>query len=268
MNQQHTGATDIRFDDGAAYESFMGAWSRIAGETFLQWLRPEPGQRWADIGCGNGAFTGLLVERCAPRSVHGIDPSAAQLAFARGRLAAHPTRFEQGDAMALPWPAASFDAAVMALVIFFVPDPAHGVAEMVRVVRPGGGVSSYAWDIPGGGFPFQILQEEMAACGSPPLWPPSADASRLQVLRQLWQGAGLVDVETREITVERGFDDFATFWRIAQTGPRLMPRFAAMAPDELAALQDRVRTRLAPDASGRIVCGARANAIKGRVAGP
>ena len=46
--------------------------------------------------------------------------------------------------MALPIPADTFDAAIMALVIFFVPDPARGVAEMTRMVRPGGMVAAYA----------------------------------------------------------------------------------------------------------------------------
>ena len=72
----------IRFDDGAAYERYMGEWSRLAGETFLGWLAPRPGLRWLDVGCGNGAFTELLAGRCAPLSVHGIDPSEAQLAYA------------------------------------------------------------------------------------------------------------------------------------------------------------------------------------------
>jgi hypothetical protein len=40
----------IRFDDGAAYERFMGKWSRLAGETFLDWLAPQPGLRWLDVG--------------------------------------------------------------------------------------------------------------------------------------------------------------------------------------------------------------------------
>ena len=56
----------IRFDDGAAHERMMGVWSRLASEDFLNWLTPAPGQRWIDIGCGNGAFTELLAQRCAP----------------------------------------------------------------------------------------------------------------------------------------------------------------------------------------------------------
>jgi SAM-dependent methyltransferase len=257
----------IRFDDGAAYEDFMGTWSRLAGDDFLDWLAPPAGWRWADVGCGNGAFTELLFERCAPTSVEGIDPSEPQLAFARTRLAERPAQFVAGDAGALPWADASFDAAVMALVIFFVPDPAKGVAEMARVVRPGGRVSSYAWDIPGGGFPYTALQEEMAAFGTPPLWPPSADASRMDVLRSLWDGAGLTDIRTREIAVQRTFADFETFWRIARTGPRLAPRFASMAEDDLRLLKDRLRERFPADADGRITYGARANAIEGRVRG-
>jgi hypothetical protein len=56
------------------------------------------------------------------------------------------------------------------------------------------------------------------------------------------------------------------FWKIAQTGPRLMPRIAAMTPKDRQQLQDRLRARLVPDANGWITCSARANAIKGEVA--
>src|SRR5258706_1080494 len=94
----------IRFDDGAVYERYMGKWSQLAGATFLDWLAPKPGLRWLDVGCGNGAFTEMLVARYAPVSVDGIDPSAEQLAFARTRPALHFTQFRQGDAMGLPFP--------------------------------------------------------------------------------------------------------------------------------------------------------------------
>lgn len=147
------GTQPIRFDDGDAYERLMGIWSGIVGQAFLDWLSPAPGQRWADIGCGNGAFTKLILNRCAPASVDGIDMSDDQLAYARTRAGVRGAVFRRGDAMALPYADASFDIAVMALVIHFVPDPAKGVAEMARVVRPGGWVTAYVWDDELGGSP-------------------------------------------------------------------------------------------------------------------
>lgn len=255
----------IRYDDGAAYERYMGSWSRLAGETFLNWLAPLPGLRWIDIGCGNGAFTELLIERCAPAEVQGIDPSEAQLAFARARPASRIAEFRQGDAMALPFSEDSFDAAVMALVIFFVPDPAKGVAEMVRVVRPGGTVATYVWDMFGGGFPLEPIQAEMRAMGLKPVLPPRTDASRMEALRDLWAGAGLDAVETREITVQRTFADFDDFWTISLLGASIRPMVAAMASDDVERLRTRVQARLPADAAGRITYSSRANAIKGRV---
>jgi ubiquinone/menaquinone biosynthesis C-methylase UbiE len=134
--------SEIRFDDGASYERYMGVWSRLVGETFLSWLAPSPGLRWIDIGCGNGAFTEQIVERCAPAEVQGVDPSEAQLVFARSRPGARLAEFRQGDAIALPFADGRFDAAAMTLVIFFVPEPAKGVAEMARVVHAGGLVAA------------------------------------------------------------------------------------------------------------------------------
>ena len=187
----------IRFDDGAAYERGMGVWSRLAGNVFLDWLAPAPDLQWVDVGCGSGAFTEAVLQRCTPAEIQGVDPSEQQLAFARARTP--NAAFQQGDAMALPFEADRFDAAVMALVIFFVADPTKGVGEMVRVVRPGGLVGAYAWDFTGGGFPFHPIQEALRAIGIPPLRPPSAGAERMDVLRELWRDAGLESIETREI---------------------------------------------------------------------
>jgi SAM-dependent methyltransferase len=256
---------EIRFNDGAAYERYMGVWSQLAGETFLDWLAPPPGLRWLDVGCGNGAFTEMLVARCAPASVEGIDPSEAQLAFARTRPASRVARFRQGDAMAQPFPDDTFDAAVMPLVIFFVPDPAKGVAEMARVVCPGGIVAAYAWDLSGGGFPYEALQVEMRALGVAPGVPPSPDASRMDAMQGLWIGAGLDAIEVREITVHRTFADFDDYWTTVFGGASVGSRLAAMASGDLARLKAQMRARLPADAAGRITYGARANAIKGRV---
>jgi SAM-dependent methyltransferase len=255
----------IRFEDGAGYERMMGTWSRIAGEVFLDWLAPPDGLRWVDVGCGNGAFTELLVDRCAPVEVQGIDPSEGQLAFARTRPAARLAQFTQGDAMALPFEAQRFDAAVMALVIFFVPEPAQGVAEMVRVMRPGGIVGAYAWDILGGGFPLAALGREMRAMGVPPSLPPSVEAAGLDNLRGLWSGAGLESVETRTITVERTFENFEEVWTTSLLGATIGAKIKAMPPADVAQLKERLRLQLPADASGRVTYSARANAVKGRV---
>ena len=257
----------IVFEDGAGYERMMGKWSQLVGEVFLDWLAAPAGWRWVDVGCGNGAFTELLVDRCAPSEVRGIDPAQGQLAFARTRPAARVAQFHQGDAAALPFADGHFDAAVMALVIFFVPDPAQGVAEMARVVRPGGLVAAYGWDMLGGGFPLDALRTEMRALGVMPTLPPSVDASRMDVMRQLWTGAGLQAVEAREITVQRTFENFDDYWAtsmFSSNGPKVM----AMPAGDREVLKQRLRARLPIDAAGRITHGARANAIKGRVPQP
>ena len=244
----------------------MGKWSQLAGERFLDWLAPASGLRWLDVGCGNGAFTEMIVERCAPSSVDGIDPSEGQLAYARSRSASRIARFRQGNAMALPFPDNAFDAAVMPLVIFFVPEPARGVAEMARVVGPGGTVTAYAWDMAGGGFPYDALHLEMRGLGVAVPVPPSPAASRLDVMRELWAGAGLNEIDTREIAVERTFADFDDYWTTILGGPSVGPKLKAMASDDLALLQTRMRQRLPADATGRITCAARANAVRGFVA--
>lgn len=258
--------TAIRFDDGAGYERYMGKWSQLVGEAFLDWLAPQPGGHWLDVGCGNGAFTELLIRRCAPASVQGVDPAEGQIAYARSRPASQLAIFGLGDAMALPFADDTFDVAVMPLVLFFVPDPPRGVAEMARVVRPGGLVTAYSWDMIGGGFPYQALQAEMREMNAVVKVAPNADASRMKVLRDLWLGAGLASIETREITVQRTFGSFDDYWETVLKGPSVRPGLSAMKPEKLAQLKYRMRVRMPEDAQGRITCSARANAIRGRVA--
>jgi SAM-dependent methyltransferase len=255
----------IQFNDGAAYERMMGRWSRLAGDVFLDWLAVESGLRWVDVGCGNGAFTEAVIERCAPSEVEGVDPSQAQLEFARTRAGASLARFQQGDAMSLPQEDDAFDVAAMALVLFFVPDPAKGLAEMRRVVTPGGMVSAYAWDILGGGFPLNAFQQELRAMGLTPPLPPSVDASRLKAMEDLWVSGGLADVEAREITVERTFTDFDDLWDTSLLGASVGPMIAAMAHRDADALRQRLQAQFPAQSDGRITYSARANAVKGRV---
>lgn len=257
----------IRFDDGAAYEKFMGVWSRKVGEQFLDWLAPEKGLSWIDIGCGNGAFTELLTERTAPRSILGVDPSDAQLKFARERHRAGVARFEQGGAESLPAADRSLDAATSGLVLFFVPDPAKGAAEMRRVTKPGGSVSAYVWDLLDGGFPLHVFHEHLIAMDLPSPLPPSAEISRMPALTALWKDAGFDEVETKVITVTREFPDFETVWQTSLSGPRLSAVNATLTDEKRSELKERVRAGLPANADGSITATARAHAVRGRAPG-
>src|SRR5262245_61434797 len=254
---------EIRFEDGASYELMMGRWSRIVGERFLDWIDVPKGSRWVDVGCGNGAFTELQVERCQPADVQAFDPASGQLADARTRLpAGAPVTWALGDAMKLPIPDGSRDAAVMALVLFFVPEPAVGVAEMCRAVRPGGVVAAYHWDILGGGFPLADIGAEMRELGIPPRLPPSVGASTLDTSTALWQGAGLHQVRSCAITVQRRFDSFDDYWNSGASSNSLRPMFEAMSAERRALLKANVRRRLQAG-DGPLTLSARANAITG-----
>lgn len=256
------------FTDGAAYERMMGRWSRVTGEGFLDWLALPRGLHCLDVGCGNGAFTEVLIARCAPAAIAAVDPSEEQIAYARTRPGTKAAQFHVGDAQKLPFEAGSFDAALMALVLVFLSDPAKAPAEMARVVRPGGWVATYMWDVPAGGVPVHPLYTAMKSLGITPGAPPSPDASRREVMEELWKNAGLQSVETRVIRIPVAFSDFDDFWD--STTQPIGPQgklIAAMPPARREQLRNRVRELLPTAADGRIAYEAFANAVKGRVPG-
>ncbi len=97
----------VTFDAADDYERFMGRWSRAIGDKFLAWLEPPTGAQWLDVGCGTGAFSELILRHCAPKSLVGIDPSAAQIEYARKFLP--DLTFQVADSMDLPFGDAEFD---------------------------------------------------------------------------------------------------------------------------------------------------------------
>ncbi len=74
------------FEDGEAYEHYVGRWSRRVGDMFLDWLFLPPGLHWVDVGCGTGALTETLLELTDPSKVTGVEPSEGFLSTARARI--------------------------------------------------------------------------------------------------------------------------------------------------------------------------------------
>ncbi|HEV8354811.1 MAG TPA: class I SAM-dependent methyltransferase [bacterium] len=128
---------------GAAYEPYVGRWSRLIAREFVRWLAVPPAARWLDVGCGTGALTETILRAADPAEVKGVDPSAGFLKVAREHVRDPRVRFEVGDARRLALPSSRYDVVVSALVLNFIPDLPAGMTEMVRVVRPGGIVAGY-----------------------------------------------------------------------------------------------------------------------------
>lgn len=255
------------FTDGEAYERQMGRWSRLIGQSFLDWLTLPSGLRCLDVGCGNGAFTEVLIARCRPASVVGVDPSEGQLAFARQRPGAASAEFRIADAQTLPFADGEFDAALMALVISFVPDPAKAAAEMARVVRPGGWAATYMWDIANGGLPLVPLYRAAKSLGMETPGAANPAAAKREAMQDLWQRAGLASVDTKVFRTKIGYSNFDDFWKSNTTGGPAGRWVAAMVPDAREQLRDRTREQLSTAADGSIAYEAFANAVRGRVAG-
>ena len=127
--------------------------------------------------------------------------------------------FRVGDAQSLPFGDREFDVAAMALVITFIPDPAKALAEMKRVVKPGGTIGTYVWDFTNGGSPQQPLREAIEAAGVTVTHMQGHENSRREALDRIFKAASLDDVATRMIEIDVSYSDFDAYWT-SQTGAR------------------------------------------------
>jgi demethylmenaquinone methyltransferase/2-methoxy-6-polyprenyl-1,4-benzoquinol methylase len=104
-------------------------------------LRGEPGRRILDVATGTADFA-IAAARLAPREVVGVDIADAMLAIGRKKLAARGLSgvisLRNGEAEGLPFPDASFDAVIVAFGVRNFESLEGGLAEMRRVLRPGG----------------------------------------------------------------------------------------------------------------------------------
>jgi SAM-dependent methyltransferase len=260
-------APKTRWSSGDVYEPYVGRWSRLLAREFLDWLAAPPGLDWLDIGCGTGALTEAIAERCAPRRLAGIDPSEGFLDFARRRLGSR-AELRAADAQALPFPDAQFDRAVSGLVLNFVPDQERAAAEMARVLRPGGEAALYVWDY---ADKMEMMRRFWDAAAA--LDPRGAEIDegrrfpicRPEPLRALIEGAGFETVETRAIDVPTHFRDFDDYWTPFLGGQAPAPAYCmSLSEESRAALRERLRASLPTEADGSISLIARAWAVRGR----
>ena len=226
-----------------SYDRFMGVYSVQLAPQLADLAGVAPGQRVLDVGCGPGALSTELVARLGPEAVTAVDPSETFVDAVRERLPG--VRVERASAERLPFPDASFDAAIAQLVVHFMSDPVAGLAEMKRVTRDGGVVAACVWDHAGGEGPLSAFWN--AAC----VLAPDADdesglaGAREGHLRELFEAAGLGEVDDATLTATVGYPAFEDWWEPYTYGIGPAGAFVeGLSPDRRDELRELCRERL------------------------
>jgi SAM-dependent methyltransferase len=258
------------WQQGNAYEQYVGRWSRRVATQFLSWLGVPAGRRWLDIGCGTGALCVSILDQCAPSSLTGVDPSEGFLERAREQLAGRVV-FHRGDAENIPLGDASVDVTVSGLVLNFVPVKRAALAEMTRVTVGGGTVGAYVWDYAEKMELMRLfwdaaveLDANAATLDEGTRFP----ICRPEALAELFAAAGLREIEVTAIDIPTLFSDFEDYWRPFLGGQGPAGAYA-MSLDETARahLRDRIQARIPVRRDGSISLTARAWGVRAMVAG-
>ena len=253
--------------DGAAYELYVGRWSRPVAREFLAWIAIAPNGRWLDVGCGTGALSQTILQCAEPTEVQGIDSAAGYLACAREQVRDARVRFDVGDGRTLAVDSAAYDAVVSGLVLNFLPQPDLALGEMIRATRAGGTVAAYVWDY---GGKMQLMRHFWNAAVA--LNPQALDLDegrrfplcQPQPLAELFRTARLRAVEVRAIDIATDFHDFDDYWSPFLGGQGPAPSYTmALKEQQRVALRERLRQGLPFALDGSIPLVARAWAVRG-----
>jgi SAM-dependent methyltransferase len=263
--------TTDTWDSGAAYEPYVGRWSRLVAREFVPWLEVPAASRWLDFGCGTGALTHTLLGLAAPALVVGCDRSAGFIDFARQHTPDSRAQFVVAELPHLPEVRGGFDACVSALVLNFLPNPADALAAFAARTRPRGTIGAYVWDYGGAMELMRVfwdaavaLDPAAAALDEGPRFP----LCRPDALQSLFENAGLADVAVRAIDVPTVFAAFDDFWSPFLGGQGPAPGYVmSLPPDDRDRLRDDIRRRLPIEPDGSIHLRARAWAVRGTVRG-
>lgn len=252
---------------GNLYEPYVGRWSRLVAKELLARFAVPLGREWLDVGCGTGALTAAILEEAAPRAIKAIDASSGYVEYARTRVPDPRVSFEVADAQSLPIASASRDVVVSGLVLNFLPQPQRAVAEMARVLRPGGVCAAYVWDYAGKMELMRYFWDTAVALNPGaaeldegrrfPLCQPPA-------LADLFAGAGMQNIDVQPIDVPTRFRDFDDYWSPFLGGQGPAPGYAVALPAaDRERLRERLQARLPIAKDGSIPLIARAWAVRG-----
>ncbi|HEV2689407.1 MAG TPA: class I SAM-dependent methyltransferase [Bryobacteraceae bacterium] len=256
------------WNDGAAYERYVGQWSRIIAPRFIAWLAAAQRLTWLDVACGTGALTEAILFGAQPSAVDAIDRSPAYLEYARGHISDQRVRFEEGSAESLPYPDSSFDIAISGLVLNFI-DARRAVAEQRRVTKPGGTIAAYIWDYADGYEYARLFWDAAIAVDS------AAAAYDPRVLFSLCQGAGLgglfrenglTEVETTHLDATASLPHFDAYWQALDARQGSTAEYLSRIGDATREkIQRELSSRVRRDQGGAVHLNLRAIAVKGRL---
>jgi SAM-dependent methyltransferase len=201
----------VSFAVGAdAYDRFMGRYSVPLASRLAGFAGVAAGQRVLDVGCGPGALTTELVSRLGPAAVSAVDPSETFVAAARERHLGVSVR--RAAAEELPFADQEFDAALAQLVVHFMADPVAGLREMARVTRKDGVVAACVWDHAGGQGPLSLFWDAARELDPDVEGESQLPGSRQGQLAELFQAAGLQNIEESTLSAHVEHPTFEDWW--------------------------------------------------------